>query len=299
MARSERFNLAERSGDKWRPPALEPGQSALGRALARVRRFFDFQAGSCWDDVAAEAKNWSGKVVDVGCGAQPYRSLLPAGMDYVGLDIANAEEAFGYAPPNVIHFDGGRWPAATHDADVVLCTEVLEHVLDPAAALSEAFSALKPGGQLMLTVPFAARWHFVPHDYWRYTPSSLKHLLEAAGFRKVVVHARGGGADRGLLQGSGLISAVSDAPASQRGQGPGAAFAGQPEHSVLRRLGRGRQPVFAGQGWGRLPGLHRHRRTSPRLTGPAYCLGLVMITAPSITLPLFLYSSYSSTMPPG
>lgn len=192
MTQSKRANLAERSGDKWRPPALEPGHSALGRALARVRRYFDFQAGSCWADVAAEAKNWRGKVVDVGCGAQPYRSLLPAGMDYVGLDIANAEEAFGYAPPNVIHFDGGRWPAATHDADVVLCTEVLEHVLDPAAALSEAFSALKPGGRLMLTVPFAARWHFVPYDYWRYTPSSLKHLLEAAGFRKVVVHARGG-----------------------------------------------------------------------------------------------------------
>ena len=191
MARSERANLAQRSGDKWRPPALEPGQSALGRLLAGVRRYFDFQAGSCWADVAAEAGSFSGKVVDVGCGAQPYRSLLPAGVDYVGLDIANAEAAFGYAPPNVVHFDGGRWPAATHDADVVLCTEVLEHVLDPAAALGEAFAALKPGGRLLLTVPFAARWHFVPYDYWRYTPSSLKHLLETAGFRKVVVHARG------------------------------------------------------------------------------------------------------------
>ncbi|HEY3252692.1 MAG TPA: class I SAM-dependent methyltransferase [Polyangiaceae bacterium] len=191
MTRPERANLAERSGDKWRPPALEPARTSLGQVLARVRRYFDFQAGSCWADVEAEAKSWSGKVVDLGCGAQPYRSLLPAGMDYVGLDIANAEAAFGYAPPNVIYFDGGRWPAATHGADVVLCTEVLEHVLDPAATLSEAFSALKPGGRLMLTVPFAARWHFVPYDYWRYTPSGLKHLLEAAGFRKVVVHARG------------------------------------------------------------------------------------------------------------
>lgn len=191
MTRSERANLAERSGDKWRPPALEPGQSALGRLLASVRRYFDFQAGSCWADVAAEARGWSGKVVDVGCGAQPYRTLLPVGMDYVGLDIANAEQAFGYAPPNVVHFDGGQWPAATRDADVILCTEVLEHVLDPAAMLREAFAALKPGGRLLLTVPFAARWHFVPHDYWRYTPSGLKHLLETAGFRSVVVHARG------------------------------------------------------------------------------------------------------------
>jgi SAM-dependent methyltransferase len=191
VARSGRANLAERSGDQWRPPALEPGRSALGRVLGSVRRFFDFQAGSCWADVAAEASGWSGKVVDVGCGAQPYRSLLPTGTVYVGLDIANAEEAFGYAPPDVVHFDGGRWPEATRGADVILCTEVLEHVLDPAAMLREAFAALKPGGRLLLTVPFAARWHFVPYDYWRYTPSSLKHLLEAAGFQSVVVHARG------------------------------------------------------------------------------------------------------------
>jgi len=77
------------------------------------------------------------------------------------------------------------------DADVVLCTEVLEHVLDPRAMLAEAHGALRPGGRLLLTVPFAARWHFVPHDYWRFTPSSLKHLLEGAGFRDVVVWARG------------------------------------------------------------------------------------------------------------
>lgn len=191
MAQSERANLAERSGDEWRPPALEPGHSALGRLLGGVRRFFDFQAGSCWADVAAEASRWSGKVVDVGCGAQPYRSLLPSGTVYVGLDIANAEQAFGYAPPDVVHFDGVRWPEVTQGADVILCTEVLEHVLDPAAMLSEAFAALKPGGRLLLTVPFAARWHFVPYDYWRYTPSSLKHLLEGAGFQSVVVHARG------------------------------------------------------------------------------------------------------------
>ena len=42
-----------------------------------------------------------------------------------------------------------------------------------------------------MTVPFAARWHFVPNDYWRFTPSSLRHLLEAAGFADVAVYARG------------------------------------------------------------------------------------------------------------
>jgi SAM-dependent methyltransferase len=159
--------------------------------LATLRRYFDLQAGSLWNDVAEEASAWSGKLVDVGCGAQPYRSLLPEGMQYVGLDIETAEESFGYATPDTIHFDGGRWPEGTHNADVVLCTEVMEHVPNPRALLKEAFHALKPGGRLLLTVPFAARWHFVPHDYWRFTPSSLKMLLEEAGFQHVVVRARG------------------------------------------------------------------------------------------------------------
>jgi SAM-dependent methyltransferase len=191
VARTARANLAERTGDKWRPPALEPGRSAVGRALATVRRFFDLQAGSVWADVAADARDWHGKVVDVGCGAQPYRALLPRGMSYVGLDIDTAEDAFGYASPDTLHFDGGRWPEGTRNADVVLCTEVLEHVPEPRALLKEAFAALRPGGRLLLTVPFAARWHFVPHDYWRFTPSSLKLLLAEAGFQNVVVRARG------------------------------------------------------------------------------------------------------------
>jgi SAM-dependent methyltransferase len=187
----ERPNLAERKSDRWRPPALEPGRSALGRLAAAARRFFDLQAGSVWTDVATGVAAVRGKVVDVGCGAQPYRALLPPDITYVGLDVDEAEAHFGYAVPGTILFDGARWPDATRDADFILCTEALEHVLEPRQLLAEAFAALKPGGRLLLTVPFAARWHFVPHDYWRFTPSSLKHLLEEAGFRDLVVNARG------------------------------------------------------------------------------------------------------------
>ena len=43
----------------------------------------------------------------------------------------------------------------------------------------------------MLTVPFAARWHFIPHDYWRFTPSGLQRLLTRAGFTNIEIYARG------------------------------------------------------------------------------------------------------------
>ena len=188
---SDRPNLTERTGERWRPPSLEPPTTGIGRLAFAVRRFLDLQVGSIWNDIAPELAAVRGKVVDVGCGAQPYRSLLPSGVKYLGLDIAAAGERFGYAREDTVYFDGGSWPAETGGADLVLCTEVLEHVIEPRVLLAEAHAALRPGGRLLLTVPFAARWHFVPYDYWRFTPSSLNQLLRQAGFADVVVRARG------------------------------------------------------------------------------------------------------------
>jgi SAM-dependent methyltransferase len=76
-------------------------------------------------------------------------------------------------------------------ADTVLCTETLEHVLAPLDFLAEAKRSLRPGGRLILTVPFAARWHYVPFDYWRFTPSGLKHLLCKSGFSEIRIYRRG------------------------------------------------------------------------------------------------------------
>jgi hypothetical protein len=53
------------------------------------------------------------------------------------------------------------------------------------------YRCLRPGGRLILTVPFAARWHYIPHDYWRFTPSGVRLLLDRAGFTDVAVFGRG------------------------------------------------------------------------------------------------------------
>src|SRR5262249_10506703 len=83
------------------------------------------------------------------------------------------------------------WPVADASVDVVLCTETLEHVREPRIFLDEGFRCLKPGGHIIMTVPFSARWHYIPHDYWRFTPSGLEHLLSASGFGGIAVLARG------------------------------------------------------------------------------------------------------------
>lgn len=193
MRRSrERENLALRSEDRWRPPTFAPTNDTRSRIAATVRRFFDVQAGSLWRDLSEVLVTVRGTLVDAGCGAQPYRRLLPAGTEYIGLDIERASDYFGYAIPGVrLIGEDGRWPVLDSQADVVLATETLEHVPEPAAFLAEAHRCLRPGGRLVLTVPYAARWHYIPNDYWRFTPSALRILLERAGFGQVVVYARG------------------------------------------------------------------------------------------------------------
>ena len=181
--KSARENLAERNRETWRPLACAN--------VGPVRRFFDLQAGSIWRDVASETASLSGNLLDAGCGAQPYRCLLPVSVRYQAIDSAAAQEDFGYIAPDTIYYAGNRWPVEEAAFDAVLCTETLEHVLNPKEFLREASRCLGPGGRLILTVPFAARWHFIPHDYWRYTPSGLKHLLQAAGFEAIHVYARG------------------------------------------------------------------------------------------------------------
>ena len=177
--------------EAWQPPAYDPQTTASARFKAAVRRFLDLQAGSIWRDLAVLLPQCNGTAVDVGCGAQPYRRLFDPGVKYVGIDTTDARAHFRYDIPDTTYYAGNTWPLADRFADIVLCTETLEHVSDPVQFLDEMARCLKPGGSVVLTVPFAARWHYIPHDYWRFTPSSLARLLTSAGFEDVKVYARG------------------------------------------------------------------------------------------------------------
>ena len=60
----------------------------------------------------------------------------------------------------------------------MVCTEVLEHTLNPFAAIKEIYRILKPSGVLLLTVPFNFRIHGPLPDCWRFTEHGLRELLE-------------------------------------------------------------------------------------------------------------------------
>lgn len=126
-------------------------------------------------------------VLDVGAGKAPYRELF-AHCDYMTTDWSQsvherAREVDFAAPADQLPLDD-------RSIDAVLLTQVLEHVADPAAVLSEAARILRAGGGVFLSVPFVWELHELPHDYWRFTPPSLEQLLSEAGFVDVVVQPR-------------------------------------------------------------------------------------------------------------
>lgn len=67
-------------------------------------------------------------------------------------------------------------PAASFD--VVVCTEVLEHTLQPFDAVNEIKRILKPGGVALVSVPYNFRIHGPLPDCWRFTEHGLRALFK-------------------------------------------------------------------------------------------------------------------------
>lgn len=82
-------------------------------------------------------------------------------------------------------------PLANGCADAIVCSEVLEHVLRPERVIAECSRLLKPGGQLVLSMPFLVRIHADPADYQRFTTARLTHLLRQAGLTVKTVRKQG------------------------------------------------------------------------------------------------------------
>jgi SAM-dependent methyltransferase len=118
-----------------------------------------------------------GVVLDFGCADQPYRELLPPHVEYRGADLEGNPMADLTIRPD------GSLPLPDESVDLVLSTQVLEHVRDPAHYLREAKRVLRPGGGLVLTTHGIMYFHPDPVDYWRWTADGLRALIEEADLR--------------------------------------------------------------------------------------------------------------------
>lgn len=73
----------------------------------------------------------------------------------------------------------------------VLCSEVLEHVRRPWEALQQLAGVLRPGGCIVITTLTTFHLHGYPDDYFRFTESGLRALLEDAGFEGIKTASAG------------------------------------------------------------------------------------------------------------
>jgi SAM-dependent methyltransferase len=140
-------------------------------------------------------------VLDVGAGPCRYRHLF-SHCDYRTQDfmqhagmlegpLADAE-SWRYGQIDYV-CDAASMPLPDAMFDAVLCTEVLEHVMDPASVIREIGRILKPGGRLILSAPLGSGLHQDPdHYYGGFTPYWYQRVLTSAGFDAISIVPNGG-----------------------------------------------------------------------------------------------------------
>ncbi len=121
----------------------------------------------------------SGRTLDVGCGSKPYEQLYDS-TEYVGLEYDTPQNRAGKKADHF--YDGETFPFGDGEFDSVVANEVFEHVFNPNRFLDEVHRVLKPGGMVLMTMPFVWDEHEQPHDFARYSSFGIRHLLEQHGF---------------------------------------------------------------------------------------------------------------------
>ncbi len=148
------------------------------------------------------------RILDAGCGAGPalrylkQRGWMPFGSDLVEYPLRQARQLIPEARLVQCDADAGL-PYAAGAFDLVLLSEVIEHVASPEFTLRECHRILRPGGAVALTTPnlWDARRAYYPllGKVWSgdadathrtlFNPRTLRAVLERAGFREVRVRA--------------------------------------------------------------------------------------------------------------
>jgi SAM-dependent methyltransferase len=117
------------------------------------------------------------KVADVGCGEQPFRSLIEElGGSYTGIDIAQNSAGTVEVVAGIESI-----PLPGDSFDLLVCSEVLEHVSDTSGAFAELARLCKTGGSIVVTTPFAYPLHEEPQDFVRLTPYQVRECARASG----------------------------------------------------------------------------------------------------------------------
>lgn len=118
------------------------------------------------------------KVLDAGAGDCRYQELF-SHASYESADFRKVDKPYGKL---TYVCDLSSIPVEDDRFDMIICTQVLEHLPEPGLVLIELFRVLKPEGTLWLSAPLFFPEHEEPYDFYRYTRHGFEYRLKSAGF---------------------------------------------------------------------------------------------------------------------
>ena len=135
------------------------------------------------------------KVIDIGAGGCPHREKFNHceyfTQDFVQLSDSQIQNQEGYGKIDFVS-DILNIPVPDKSYDVILCSEVIEHIPDPISAIKEMSRILKPGGTLLITAPLQSGLHQEPyHFYGGYTKHWYQKFLTENSFIELNIEPNG------------------------------------------------------------------------------------------------------------
>ncbi len=188
--------LARREGQArqirhgWQPSRYRLDGEALRPVRGAVAPGSWFYVLAMLDAVVRFRPYLKGTIADLGCGFAPFHEWYSRHVDSAVL----------VDWPNTIHKNqlidieadlSKALPLGDGTVDTVLLSSVIEHLPKPGLIFSESLRILRPGGHVLIEVPFSYWLHEVPHDYYRYTEHGLRRLAEEVGGEVLVLEPFG------------------------------------------------------------------------------------------------------------
>jgi|ERR1035437_300327 SAM-dependent methyltransferase len=125
-----------------------------------------------------------GSVVNAGCGYRDITSLL---LKMGATSVVNADL---WLPRThlAVSCNLELLPFANHQFDTVLCNAVLEHVNSLDGVMKELVRVLRPGGHMILAIPFLQPYHASPTDFRRFTREGMKQLGDQFALETIAIY---------------------------------------------------------------------------------------------------------------
>lgn len=133
----------------------------------------------------------SGRVLNAGCGEGlyvPFIDTFPGVTEVVNTDLSGTVERFRHLPSerySAVDASLTELPFPDDSFDSCLCTEVLEHIPDDNQAARELGRCIRPGGKLLVSVPFPPAPFDPAHVREGYSLEEMTALLTRNGFAVV------------------------------------------------------------------------------------------------------------------